>query len=356
MIPEDVTISWFQSTLPRRERLRGRLPYGYQGRVSIHAPTKGATQNGSKLCLRIRFQSTLPRRERLRFGYLSLSFCGFNPRSHEGSDCKELRYRRHHRGFNPRSHEGSDRAKSKAGKIFTVSIHAPTKGATVFIYQILLCRRSFNPRSHEGSDLERMLLIRLSTVVSIHAPTKGATRYEPPLLYADKSFNPRSHEGSDSMVFPGLLSSGGFNPRSHEGSDNGYQLSKDGSVYVSIHAPTKGATEIRYSIEPFVSCFNPRSHEGSDRNKMKHPPRQNLFQSTLPRRERHGKPLVCTYSGGFQSTLPRRERQKMLFTAQQNQPYVSIHAPTKGATLCRRTGQDIVVPFQSTLPRRERRD
>ncbi len=100
----------FQSTLPRRERQVVPVSPFQDPFVSIHAPTKGATL------------SQLP--ENLR----------------------EI----------------------------TVSIHAPTKGATS---PLLGCRPvcGFNPRSHEGSDRRACAFARATTTVSIHAPTKGAT-------------------------------------------------------------------------------------------------------------------------------------------------------------------------------------
>ena len=77
-----------------------------------------------------------------------------------------------------------------------------------------------------------------------------------------------------------------------------------------------------------------------------------VFQSTLPRGERHKRPLffVCeanfnprSHEGSdrryhrperdplFQSTLPRGERRK-LYQIKCQLKYISIHAPTRGAT------------------------
>ena len=142
-----------------------------------------------------------------------------------------------------------------------------------------------------------------------------------------------------------------FNPRSHEGSDPLYphiQLLD----YVSIHAPTKGATP------------------GSWDTKQKQ-----RFQSTLPRRERRAadkfidQPVgvsihapakgathetrVCAPSLGFQSTLPRRERHRAV-SVSFRAVRVSIHAPAKGATLFYPVSMVVIYKFQSTLPRRER--
>ena len=57
-------------------------------------------------------------------------FHNFNPRSHEGSDYRIIKFLQDIRNFNPRSHEGSD-SHSLRG--------------------VRLCQ-DFNPRSHEGSD------------------------------------------------------------------------------------------------------------------------------------------------------------------------------------------------------------
>ena len=79
-------------------------------RISIHAPTRGATVLSSGVICRIVFQSTLPQGERrIRVGCLSVVQMHFNPRSHKGSD-------------RPRN----------IFKISSlISIHAPTRGATI---------------------------------------------------------------------------------------------------------------------------------------------------------------------------------------------------------------------------------
>ena len=121
----------------------------------------------------------------------------------------------------------------------SISIHAPTRGATsasspLLWYNIFqstlprgerrstMCFRTqdinFNPRSHEGSDFHQL-----------HTGTHPTY------------FNPRSHEGSDFPIHPLTPTPQYFNPRSHEGSD-----------------PSA------CSEESDRMNFNPRSHEGSD--------------------------------------------------------------------------------------------
>ena len=123
-----------------------------------------------------------------------------------------------------------------------------------------------------------------------------------------------------------------FNPRSHEGSDTNLSISI-AYFSISIHAPTRGATESLHSHISPVDYFNPRSHEGSDACYIHIDSSSIKFQSTLPRGERHMDTLqpslihhfnprshegsdVATASViyirvRFQSTLPRGERHTL---------------------------------------------
>ena len=98
--------------------------------ISIHAPTRGATSFRALQTFANGFQSTLPRGERLYVWVAGCTITYFNPRSHEGSD-----------GYSP----------ARLQKI-PISIHAPTRGATSSILIQILSISNFNPRSHEGSD------------------------------------------------------------------------------------------------------------------------------------------------------------------------------------------------------------
>ena len=55
----------------------------------------------------------------------------FNPRSYERSDALFVRPASVTNGFNPRSYERSDEARKTDLQTGDVSIHAPTKGATI---------------------------------------------------------------------------------------------------------------------------------------------------------------------------------------------------------------------------------
>ena len=104
-------------------------------KISIHAPTRGATELDEEEDVDIKFQSTLPREERLfevkNLGKVLL-FQSTLPREerHRGnrrrSDCYN---------FNPRSHERSDEVEAKRKAKLEISIHAPTRGATAILHK-----------------------------------------------------------------------------------------------------------------------------------------------------------------------------------------------------------------------------
>ena len=124
-------------------------------------------------------------------------------------------------------------------------------------------------------------------MISIHAPAKGATSFCASALCCHCHFNPRSREGSDNIRNRNIV-----------------------FVIISIHAPAKGATVFPFSSTPLL----------------------NIFQSTLPRRERLDTRMAAGRELIFQSTLPRRER-RMYFAKFEGMTEISIHAPAKGATV-----------------------
>ena len=56
-----------------------------------------------------------------------------------------------------------------------ISIHAPVRGATSFVFSSYCMTLYFNPRSREGSDDILRADGGESTYISIHAPVRGAT-------------------------------------------------------------------------------------------------------------------------------------------------------------------------------------
>ena len=117
---------------PTRGATQNLLSLNHIKAISIHAPTRGATcsrQHLFRICYK--FQSTLPQGERQ---YAKIKRPRrqpyFNPRSHKGSDHRFNVWLTESGNFNPRSHKGSDISRTTFSCL----------------------HRNFNPRSHKGSD------------------------------------------------------------------------------------------------------------------------------------------------------------------------------------------------------------
>ena len=149
---------------------------GIRNCVSIHAPTRGATNHLQPIIYRHRkFQFTRPQGAR-RLRIISIiNVFSFNSRAHKGRDNASNAGNTEEIGFNSRAHKGRDFLLLYINPCFlAVSIHAPTRGATYFT-----------------------ALIAAPTIVSIHAPTRGATLNEKQTSNDYLCFNSRAHKGRD---------------------------------------------------------------------------------------------------------------------------------------------------------------
>ena len=168
-----------------------------------------------------------------------------------------------HINFNPRSHERSDRYHSYIHFFFSsISIHAPTRGATFvvrhFAFVIAISIHAPTRGATHFETLEQRLLF-----ISIHAPTRGATLICS-ILYILEGFQSTLPREERPLYVPYSIYLRDFNPRSHERSDRIFLFYQIQLIYISIHAPTRGATDLGLNtIQPFL-YFNPRSHERSD--------------------------------------------------------------------------------------------
>ena len=142
----------FQSTHPRGVRPTYREDWRDELRVSIHAPTRGATKEIDTKGLSLDVSIHAPTRGATLSMLAALSTARFQST--------------HPRGVR-RRHRASYRVNKK------VSIHAPTRGATK-IEDFAHAQESFNPRTHEGCDQPEDCG-KVWQFVSIHAPTRGAT-------------------------------------------------------------------------------------------------------------------------------------------------------------------------------------
>ena len=77
--------------------------------------------------------------------------------------------------FNPHTHAGCDSTTLVVVSKTYVSIHTPTQGVTIVIFN--------------GINI---------SIVSIHTPTQGVTRASPDAPLRTACFNPHTHAGCDS--------------------------------------------------------------------------------------------------------------------------------------------------------------
>ena len=101
-------------------------------------------------------------------------------------------------------------------------------------------------------------------------------------------------------------------------------------LYISIHAPTRGATK-------WIPCCGQSAH----------------ISIHAPARGATNSASMMSALSLFQSTLPQGERRLWICQCRVF-GRISIHAPTRGATTTAATGPGLYHPFQSTLPQGER--
>ena len=77
----------------------------------------------------------------------------------------------------------------------------------------------FNPRSYKRSDIVSQIKGVSNTFISIHAPTRGATLGRGKLTMTVIDFNPRSYKRSDAYCHYSDFCVKDFNPRSYKRSD-----------------------------------------------------------------------------------------------------------------------------------------
>ena len=154
----------------------------------------------------------------------------------------------------------------------TISIHAPTRGATSQAFAFVQAMSYFNPRSYKRSDKQPFLIKRwMSTfqstllqeerhhrlILMISARIFQSTLLQEERLfyfhtsYSLSDFNPRSYKRSDGNLLVNFRLFLYFNPRSYKRSDvSVLHLFK--TFIISIHAPTRGATAKMHNI-PYAS-------------------------------------------------------------------------------------------------------
>ena len=190
-------------------------------------------------------------------------------------------------------------------------------------------------------------------MVSIHAPTRGAT-FPTGRGHQIQAFQSTHPHGVRQTLDKSTFHEISFNPRTHTGCDTAKAGVMTAADRVSIHAPTRGATFTTISTASLNGSFNPRTHTGCDLTSAASLSKSPVFQSTHPHGVRPKSHVLFSSASGFN---PRTHtgcdvsiyvQSKFTELFQSTHPHgvrldnalkvisvdrVSIHAPTRGATM-----------------------
>jgi len=214
-------------------------------KISIHAPTRGATARvPSGSAPRHNFNPRAHAGRDLRSPSIRSRRFYFNPRAHAGRDPVQGAVGQAPGYFNPRAHAGRDIGGFNLYAHVSISIHAPTRGATCKFY--FPCGL---------------------VAISIHAPTRGATYRFGRCPFWWQYFNPRAHAGRDRALKSCMVGASLFQSTRPRGARPVVLVAQPGvdlfqstrprgarppttgggcpGQIISIHAPTRGATRRR---------------------------------------------------------------------------------------------------------------
>ncbi len=121
----------FQSTPLREGRPRYLAVFKVAFGISIHAPTRGATNPTASANTKNRFQSTPLREGRPRLAIWNREYKRFQSTPLREGRRALRRYAPGADNFNPRPYERGDNRRSPPIPSLRISIHAPTRGATL---------------------------------------------------------------------------------------------------------------------------------------------------------------------------------------------------------------------------------
>ena len=268
-------------------------------------------------CSTSKFQSTRPRgarRQSLRGGAAVKKFQSTRPRGAR----QGLPRQATHPGicFNPRAHAGRDATSVPTAPPRSRFQSTRPRGARrARPSKAIASSPCFNPRAHAGRDGLHLDKRDVFAAVSIHAPTRGATLNcaQPARRRMFQSTRPRGarHVAQIHQHMTALFQStrprgarrelaemAGFHPKFQSTRPRGarqvHAARERLCVVVSIHAPTRGATKSHFQHRSAPSRFNPRAHAGRDPCFFPIPQEFQPFQSTRPRGAR---PSPTKHSG-----------------------------------------------------------
>ena len=246
---------------------------------------------------------------------------------------------------------GATKPRTKTEKRVNISIHAPTRGATYSNHASTNMSDDFNPRSHERSDGSISSSFLYIRQISIHAPTRGATLWMVLQAQTDifQSTLPREERLHLLRHCPFRWEFQSTLPREERPCRCEYQTTRC-RFQSTLPREERRIKRVTLTVIILFQSTLPREERQAPAPAIVAPL---AFQSTLPREERRpmlgANPLVSE----FQSTLPREERHKcsctlcrlLHFNPRSHErsdgvqwtlaefEKISIHAPTRGATI-----------------------
>ena len=211
----------------------------------------------------------------------------------------------------------------------SISIHAPTRGATRLISEGHSGYIYFNPRSHKGSDRIRRDLA-VGKKISIHAPTRGATHGGGQGCWAEAISIHAPTRGATTMDCIKCQQKNTFQSTLPQGERQKNHKSGRRFLPISIHAPTRGATLGMPTVYYICYNFNPRSHKGSDRDRGGIAA---VHDISIHAPTRGATISMMAFRASMRNFNPRShkgsDRDRGGIAAVHD---ISIHAPTRGAT------------------------
>ena len=210
-----------------------------------------------------------------------------------------------------------------------ISIHAPTRGATVngglydcelTLFQSTLLQEErhplqtfrhkatyFNPRSYKRSDIQKPLFYRLA-IISIHAPTRGATWFKLWFIFTVILFQSTllQEERQPLLIHPACHCL--FQSTLLQAERRIFSCHLQPARQISIHAPTRGAT-VCIHITSAHSCISIHAATRGATEAAYSVSEAYQFQSTLLQEERLQVAALNLNPLSFQSTLLQEERR-----------------------------------------------
>ena len=210
-------------------------------KISIHAPLRGATLlcTSGAHCLPISIHAPL-RGATQAEGEKTGDPCDFNPRPSARGDYCFIRDIIFFHDFNPRPSARGDQIGFDQFLCRLISIHAPLRGATL------------KPRR-----------FALPEDISIHAPLRGATSVRAVVAFGRDISIHAPLRGATASFYKPCPHIDNFNPRPSARGDEALKAMQQ-VIDISIHAPLRGATSQRQQRGQPLRNFNPRPSARGD--------------------------------------------------------------------------------------------